>query len=330
MCFICFLKFFLNGMKFGSFFLVFLMEVFRGLWVNVFEMFGWLSGVSAFFVFERPVRALHAELAVEGEQRRVAVCSSRICSSFLLLLRVSCSKPPWALLFFLCAISASLPVLAYCLAHQWPVLYLCDISVLSMPSCARTGVCLVLSLCYLCDLVLGTGFCSVLSLCYLCAIYAISFYLCAISLIFLWNLCLYSLLSLSKAWHQELAVPNLMVPWSVGPKYVLSFWWSWGDSWSVHRLGLSNCMAVWSLEGIDKKKLHFLLERRARQTPKQVFLLIQHAHAASQKIQQKTKFNLTSPNLSSDFLLTFRKNKRFQLCSTYFYLFLLVSTYDYL
>ena len=141
-------------------------------------MFGWLSGVSAFFVFERPVRALHAELAVEGEQRRVAVCSSRICSSFLLLLRVSCSKPPWALLFFLCAISASLPVLAYCLAHQWPVLYLCDISVLSMPSCARTGVCLVLSLCYLCakncDLVLGTGFCSVLSLCYLCAIYAIS------------------------------------------------------------------------------------------------------------------------------------------------------------
>ena len=149
------------------------MEVFRGLWVNVFEMFGWLSGVSAFFVFERPVRALHAELAVEGEQRRVAVCSSRICSSFLLLLRVSCSKPPWALLFFLCAISASLPVLAYCLAHQWPVLYLCDIS--------------VISLCYLCHLALGLVF----ALCYLCAISVLSmrpcagdwFLLCAISVL---------------------------------------------------------------------------------------------------------------------------------------------------
>ena len=145
-------------------------------------MFGWLSGVSAFFVFERPVRALHAELAVEGEQRRVAVCSSRICSSFLLLLRVSCSKPPWALLFFLCAISASLPVLAYCLAHQWPVLYLCDISVLSMPSCARTGVCLVLSLCYLCAIYA--------TLCWdwflLCAISVLSMLSHSISVLSLW------------------------------------------------------------------------------------------------------------------------------------------------
>ena len=88
-------------MKFGFVFLVlierfFLMESqdFRWLCVNVFEMWVWLSGVSAFLVFERPVGALHAELAVEGEQRCVAVCSARICSPFLLLLRVSCSKPP--------------------------------------------------------------------------------------------------------------------------------------------------------------------------------------------------------------------------------------------
>ena len=67
----------------------------------------------------------------------------------------------------------------------------------------------VISLCYLCGLVLGTGPCAVLSLCYLCAISVLSLcylcylmpslcYLCAISLIFLWNLCLYALLSLSK------------------------------------------------------------------------------------------------------------------------------------
>ena len=204
------------------------MEVFRGLWVNVFEMFGWLSGVSAFFVFERPVRALHAELAVEGEQRRVAVCSSRICSSFLLLLRVSCSKPPWALLFlFFALLTLSLPVLAYCLAHRWPALslwYLCAIyAILRSDWCLPCAIS-VLSLCYLC--VIYATLCwrlvllcviSVLSLCYL---YYLMLSLCYLPDIF-WDLCLYSLLSLSKAWPRELAVPNLMVP--CGPKYVLFF-----------------------------------------------------------------------------------------------------------
>ena len=79
-------------------------------------------------------------------------------------------------------------------------------------------------------------------LCYLCAI---SCHLCAISALSLWyffEIFVYTpwYIYFSKTWRQELAVPNLMVPWNSGPKDVLSFWWSWGDSWSVHRLGLSN------------------------------------------------------------------------------------------
>ena len=206
-------------------------QVFRWLCVNVFEMWVWLSGASAFFVFERPVGALHAELAVEGEQRRVAVCSARICSSFLLLLRVSCSKPPWALLLFSLRYFRYLCLCLHIALRIGGLRYLCDISVLSMQSCARTGVCLVLSLCYLC--VIYATLCwrlvllcviSVLSLCYL---YYLMLSLCYLPDIF-WDLCLYSLLSLSKAWRQELAVPNLMVshdcPCSVsqqplGPKF---------------------------------------------------------------------------------------------------------------
>ena len=139
--------------------------------------------------------------------------------------------------------------------------FLCAISAISACACilpCASVVCAisVISLCYLCDLVLGTGFGSVLSLCCLCAIYAISCYICAISVLSLWyffEIFVYTPCYLFKAWHQELAVPNLMVPWSSGPKYVLSFWWSWGDSWFVHRLGLSNCIAVWPLEAIDTK-----------------------------------------------------------------------------
>ena len=194
MFFICF-RLFTNGMKFDCF----LMEsqAFRWLCVNVVDMWVLLGGTSVFLiVFERPVGALHAELAVEGEHRRVAVCSARMCSSFFLLLRVSCSKPPWALLFlFFALLTLSLPVLAYCLAHRWPALslwYLCDISVLSMQSCARTGVCLVLSLCYLC--VIYATLCwrlvllcviSVLSLCYL---YYLMLSLCYLPDIFLRSL----------------------------------------------------------------------------------------------------------------------------------------------
>ena len=152
---------FSNGMKFGFFFLVLIECFFFGkssfslVMCQCFRNVGIVERCVRFFVFESPVGALHAELAVEGEQRCVAVCSARICSSCLLLLRVSCSKPPWALLFlFFPLFTLSLPVLTYCLVHRWPVL----------------------SLCYLMP-----------SLCYLCAI----------SLIFLWNLCLYALVHIS-------------------------------------------------------------------------------------------------------------------------------------
>ena len=76
MFFICF-RLFTNGMKFGFVCLVFdcfLMEsqAFRWLCVNVVDMWVLLGGTSVFWiVFERPVGALHAELAVEGEQRCV-------------------------------------------------------------------------------------------------------------------------------------------------------------------------------------------------------------------------------------------------------------------
>ena len=112
-------------------------------------------------------------LKVSSGVSALAVCSAGICSWFLLLLSVSCPKPPWALLFlFFALFTLPLPVLAYCLAHRWPVLslwWLCGIS--------------VISLCYLYYLVLGP----VLALCYLCAIYAtLCWGLCAISVLFLW------------------------------------------------------------------------------------------------------------------------------------------------
>jgi len=99
-------------------------QVFRWLCVNVFEMWVWLSGASAFFVFERPVGALHAELAVEGEQRRVALQRTYLFIisplAACLLLKTSVSSAP----FFFALFPLSLPVLAYCLAHRWSVLSL--------------------------------------------------------------------------------------------------------------------------------------------------------------------------------------------------------------
>ena len=66
---------------------------------------------------------------------------------------------------------------------------------------------------------------------------------------------------------------------------------------------------------VTKSKTHVLLQRRWPQTPK----------GATKK--NKELFIFTSPNASSDFLLLFVKNIGFQVCSTYFYLFLLISTY---
>jgi hypothetical protein len=88
-------------MKFGFVFLVLIecfffdgKSSFSLVMCQCFRNVGIVERCVRFFVFESPVGALHAELAVEGEQRCVAVCSARICSSCLLLLRVSCSKPP--------------------------------------------------------------------------------------------------------------------------------------------------------------------------------------------------------------------------------------------
>ena len=172
---------------------------------------------------------------------------SSCCVSLALNLREFCSFFSLRYLRYLC------PCLR--IAHRWSVLslwYLCDISVLSMLSCARAGVCFVLSLCYI------------------CALGAIYMRPCA------------------------------------------------GDC-SVHKLGLSNCIAVWPLRmHRQKPKTHVLLERRARQAPKQVFLLILHAHAAPQKRSRKLKFHFSKKSL--DFPLTWCKN---HTVLTRFYLFLI-------
>ena len=164
----------------------------------------------------------------------LAVCSARICSSYLLLLRVSCSKPPWVLLFlFFALFMLSLPMLAYC----------------------ASVVCAIF----------------VVSLWYICAIYAILRsgwrLLCAISVLYLCSLC-----------------------------YIYIYMRPCAGDCSVHKLGLSNCIAVWPLRmHRQKPKTHVLLERRARQAPKQVFLLILHAHAAPQKRSRKLKFHFSKP-----------------------------------
>ena len=69
---------------------------------------------------------------------------------------------------------------------------------------------------------------------------------------------------------------------------------------------------------VTKSKTHVLLQRRWPQTPK----------GATKK--NKELFIFTSPNASSDFLLLFVKNIGFQVCSTYFNLFLLISSCVYL
>ena len=100
---------------------------------------------------------------------------------------------------YLCAISVlSICYLMLSLCYlMLSLCYLYAISVLSMLSCSRTAFFVraisVLSLCYLCYLMLGDTFSSVLSRCYLCAIYAISCYLCAISVLSLCYLSYFSL-----------------------------------------------------------------------------------------------------------------------------------------
>ena len=113
------------------------------------------------------VRALHAELAVEGEQRCVRSCCLQCRYLFMIYDFSSC----WVSLALnpreLCSFFSLryLRYLCLCLRIALRIgglCYLCGFS--------------VISLCYLCDLVLGT-------LCYRCAI---SCYLCAISMPFLW------------------------------------------------------------------------------------------------------------------------------------------------
>ena len=128
-------------------------KVVRWLCVNVFDIWGLLSSVSAkFLVFEIQVGALHAELAVEGEQRCVrSRCLQRTYLFIIsplaacLLLQTSMSSA----LSFLCAIYA---ISAHaCVLRIGGLCYLCGIS--------------VIYLCYLCYLALGLMF----ALCYLCA-----------------------------------------------------------------------------------------------------------------------------------------------------------------
>ena len=129
MFFICF-RLFTNGMKFGFVCLVFdcfLMEsqVFRWLCVNFVDMWVLLGGTSVFLiVFERPVGALHAELAVEGGTG-VLLSAAHVCVHHFSSCCVSLALNRRELLFlFFALLTLSLPVLAYCLAHWWPVLSL--------------------------------------------------------------------------------------------------------------------------------------------------------------------------------------------------------------
>ena len=151
-------------------------KVFRWLCVNVFEMLVLLSGVSAFLFLKVQLEhymqnwPLKVSSGVLLSAAHVSVHHfSSCCVSLALNLRELCS-------FFFALFPLSLPVLAYCLAHRWPVQYLCDIS--------------VISLCYLCAIyaILRSDWClpcaiSVLSLCYLCYLMLSLCYLFAISLI---------------------------------------------------------------------------------------------------------------------------------------------------
>ena len=76
------------------------------------------------------------------------------------------------------------------------------------------------------------------------------------------------------------------------------------------------------------KSIHVRLERRKRQTPKQVFCLFCPPMLPHKKYKRKVTRNVNSP-LQTKVLISlwlFTKTQGFELGSTYFYLYLLVFT----
>ena len=101
-----------------------------------------------------------------------------------------------------------------CVLRIGGVCYLYSFSAISLryPGYLALGLefalCYMLSLCYLCALYATLCWGLVFALCYLCYLMLSLCHLWAIPLIFLWNISLYSLLSLSKAFVLEFDVRN--------------------------------------------------------------------------------------------------------------------------
>ena len=247
MLFIGFWKFFPNGMKFGFVFLVFdwarLLDgksSFSLVMCQCLRNVCMVERCVRFFVFERPVGALHADAAnrispgacISIDYRSIIYlsiylsfdlsmcifCISKKIGRSVRLLHCYMSGGMSALVVCFACLSASFFLLlsVSCSRTWWALLFLfCaffqnSISALAGVLLSLCYLCyLMLSLCYLCAIYAISGGGQCFDLCYLCAISVLSmlsharesFLLCAISVLSLCYLCYLCAISVLSLWY---------------------------------------------------------------------------------------------------------------------------------